>query len=68
MIKSQKISGTPEEVERDFGLDTKTLANWRSLGKGPKFRKPGKRIIYIYDDVRDWLDMFTKQTTESVAK
>ncbi len=37
-------------------LDPKTLRNYRSLGKGPQFRKHGKRVLYHIDDLRKWSD------------
>lgn len=39
---------TPEEVSARYKgkITTKTLANWRSAGKGPAFVKVGGRILY----------------------
>ena len=38
-------------------FSTKTLANYRSSGKGPKFLKlEGGRIRYDPADIRAWLD------------
>ena len=47
----------PEEVAEAIGVEVKTLANWRSQGKGPKYRKPGGKVIrYAWADVNAWLD------------
>ncbi len=32
----------------------RTLANWRTQGKGPKFRKIGGKVRYHIDDVVEW--------------
>ena len=51
----------PEIISRDRlpeffpGLSAKTLANYASAGKGPKFHRRGRRAYYLYDDVRAWL-------------
>lgn len=37
-----------------LGVAPKTLANWRSLGKGPKFCRLGRAIAYRQED----LDVF----------
>jgi predicted DNA-binding transcriptional regulator AlpA len=38
------------------GFSEKTLANWRSAGKGPKYRKVGGSVRYAWSDVQAWLD------------
>lgn len=34
----------------------KTLANWRAMGKGPRFCRLGRRIVYRVDDLRRFMD------------
>jgi len=34
-----------------IGVAPKTLANWRSAGKGPRFYKLGRLIVYQRDDL-----------------
>jgi predicted DNA-binding transcriptional regulator AlpA len=46
----------PAEVAEVLGVEEKTLANWRSQGKGPKYRKPGGKFVrYDWADVNAWL-------------
>ena len=47
----------PEGAAEYLDLDVGTLANWRSLGQGPKFRKIGARVVYDIED----LDAFYAQ-------
>ena len=47
---------TPEEVAEYFGTSTRTLANDRYLGKGPRFIKLGKLVRYRRSDVLDFID------------
>jgi len=43
------------------------LANWRYLGRGPKFIKIGKSVRYRVADVEEWLDLQTRQQTGQQA-
>lgn len=70
-------------MERDIGMDkllrpeeafpngkpsAKTLANWRVLGKGPKFVRVGGLIYYHADDIAAWVKANTfSSTSEKVA-
>lgn len=58
---------TPSQVEAEYAIPQKTLANWRWMRRGPKFAKtsPGKggRVIYRRKDIESWLDRSTVQTT-----
>lgn len=44
---------TPDELAERIRRDTKTLANWRVMGKGPKFIK-GRPILYPLAEVEKW--------------
>ena len=62
-IRSHEDAGdvwlTPRETSELVRLTVKTLANWRSLGIGPPYRKmsPGRggRIRYQRSGVDAWL-------------
>lgn len=47
---------TPAEVAERFRgtISVRTLANWRSMGIGPKFTKVGGRILYPVHEVVEW--------------
>lgn len=46
---------TRSQVAKRLGLKSKTLANWASLGKGPKFtRAIGGRARYHITSVESW--------------
>ena len=45
---------TPIEVSQKYDLSHKTLANWRSEGRGPAYHKMGKRIRYPSDKLEEW--------------
>ncbi|MGA7878912.1 MAG: helix-turn-helix domain-containing protein [Desulfoferrobacter sp.] len=49
---------SPKQVSERTGFSTQTLANWRSLKKGPKYKKIGRLIKYPATEVFDWLEKF----------
>jgi hypothetical protein len=49
---------TPAEVADRLGCSVKTLANWRAMGKGPKYHRliaRGNPVRYYLMDLRAWL-------------
>lgn len=51
---SPEVYLTPAEVAVKLQLSPRTLANWRSLRKGPAFI-PGGRIRYTQSTVDAWM-------------
>lgn len=55
------MEGQPTYLSREqaaafLHVQPKTLANWASQGKGPKFRKPGGRVVlYARSDLEAWV-------------
>jgi hypothetical protein len=45
---------TPTEVSAFLRVSIQTLANWRSLGKGPAHSKAGRLVRYDWADVRQY--------------
>ena len=41
----------PFELARRWGINPRTLQNWRCKGKGPAYLKIGGHIMYREDDV-----------------
>jgi hypothetical protein len=46
--------GTPAQVAEHLIRSEGTLANWRSQGKGPRWKKLGGSIRYDWADVYEW--------------
>ena len=47
---------TPEEVASILRTSLSTLANWRSLKQGPRYRKVGGRMVrYFRSDIRAFI-------------
>jgi len=54
---------TSEEAAEFLGLSPKTLPNWRSHGRGPVYRKHGRKVIYNISDLRAWSDAQARHST-----
>jgi excisionase family DNA binding protein len=46
---------TPPEASAYLRVPSNTLRNWRSQGRGPRYRKLGGKVTYR----RDWLDDYS---------
>jgi predicted DNA-binding transcriptional regulator AlpA len=42
-----------------LGLHARTLDNWRSQGRGPRYVRVGRRIVYRIADLESYLDART---------
>jgi len=51
----EKLFGSPREISILFGLNVGSLANMRSLKKGPRFFKSGRKVVYRLSDVETWI-------------
>ena len=47
---------SPEDLAEYLGVPVKSLAQWRYLGKGPRWSKVGRHVRYRGADVEKWLD------------
>mgnify|MGYP001277143990 CR=1 FL=1 len=48
-------------------INEKTLANWRSSGKSPKYVKVGRCIRYRLSDLTTWIEANSRNHTGEVA-
>lgn len=60
------LEDTPATAER-VGVKKNTLETWRTQGRGPKFVKIGRRVMYRVADVEAFLDANTCQSTSDKA-
>lgn len=49
------------EAALHIGVAPKTLANWRSAGRGPRFSRLGRAIVYRVED----LDRFVEERLQA---
>lgn len=54
----------PQEVAKYLGVKDQTLAQWRWLGKGPKFRKIEGGVRYHSDDVEKFIAQSERTSTK----
>jgi predicted site-specific integrase-resolvase len=46
-----------------WGVSQRTLERWRWLGFGPRYIKVGGRVIYRVDEIEDFEERQTRQST-----
>ena len=56
--------GLPRQVAELLDTTEAGLAQMRYRGTGPRFVKVGKKVLYRWSDVRDYLDANTLQRTD----
>lgn len=54
---------TTSEAAEFLRLSRKTLESWRWQGRGPKFRRFGRRKLYSLADLRHWADLQAVSST-----
>ena len=55
---------SPQQVADQLpGVSTGTLAMWRHEGKGPRYRKLGRIVLYAADEIDEWVDAGTREGT-----
>ncbi len=52
---------TTDDVADRLKIPSKTLANWASLGKGPRFARIGRHRRYRLSDLMAWEEIMLEQ-------
>lgn len=55
----------PGEVAELFGISVRTLENWRGQGRGPRYAKEGKIVVYFRRDVEMYLQNRAVRTIDA---
>lgn len=56
---------TQKELSERIDTKESTLAQWRYLGRGPKFVRLGRKIFYREQDIADFIEANVHQSTSS---
>ncbi len=56
----------PKDVEEIYSISIRTLANWRSLGKGPGYVKLGGKVLYPVYELQKWIRKCKVYTIDSI--
>lgn len=51
---SSDVHLTPRELAARWKMAEQTLANWRFAGRGPRFVKIGRKVLYPMAEVEAW--------------
>lgn len=55
---------TPDEIAEALPTLSKSkLAMWRHQGTGPRYRKVGKAVLYVLEEVHDWVESTARHGT-----
>ena len=54
---------TEHDVADVLGVKPKTLARWRWQGRGPRFRKFGRKVRYAPEDLDEYLTASRRRST-----
>lgn len=56
-----------EGLAHRWGMSRSTLENWRSSGKGPKYMKIGRTVLYSMEDITNYEQGARRQSTAANA-
>jgi hypothetical protein len=59
------IAGDTPTISKMFGIAVGTLQNLRSQGRGPRYYRLGRKILYKIDDVSAWVFSNPQMTLDS---
>ncbi|MCQ2363541.1 MAG: helix-turn-helix domain-containing protein [Acidaminococcaceae bacterium] len=51
-----------------LGIQPNTLEVWRSQGKGPRYAKLGRRVMYDLNDLENWFSAQCVETIDTTTK
>ena len=55
-----------EEAAKILGLSPGTLEVWRCRGRGPRYKKIGRRVFYDLNDLETFANAETVETIDSL--
>jgi hypothetical protein len=58
---------TAAEAATLLRVSVVTIGRWRIEGSGPPFRKFGRRVVYLQDDLIAWADAQSRASTSDVG-
>ncbi len=59
---------TNDEAAKLLRLSPQTLNKYRVMGKGPRFRKLGRRVMYALVDLQTWIDEGQRSSTSDLGR
>jgi len=59
------VALTPKEAALLLGFKVKSLANWRTAGRGPPFRKINGQVRYMRSSLEAWVNEHAERRSTS---
>lgn len=57
-----------EDTAKILGVEVGTLRTWRTQGRGPRFRKPGRKVQYTLRFIKEYLAARTHNPSSAKAR
>ena len=68
MLDPDNVGISPEDTAAILKVKPATLATWRSKGRGPRFRKPGRTVEYTPAFIREYQQARTYKPEPAAAR
>lgn len=65
---SQDVKLTTKEAAAYLRLQPCTLEAWRTRGRGPKYQKLGRRVVYDFKMLREFIESHTVLTIDTAPE
>ncbi|NCC61901.1 MAG: DNA-binding protein [Verrucomicrobiae bacterium] len=59
---------TPKQVAERLCMSEMTLRKWRWEGKGPRFIKLGRKVVYRQDHLNDFVQSMVRTSTTDTGE
>jgi hypothetical protein len=66
--KSRPVWCDTEQAADHIGSKAKTLEHWRRVGGGPRYTKAGRRCLYRFDWLDEWLESRSVTSTAEAKR
>ena len=63
-MENQRVN--TQKAAKILGLKPGTLEVWRSIGRGPRFKKIGRKVFYDVTDLEAFANAYTVETKDSI--
>lgn len=67
-MNKEKKALTPREAAQLYSLSEGTLANLRAAGKGCRFYRVGRKVLYLVSDFDAWIKRNPILTIDSIKE
>jgi hypothetical protein len=67
-VKPELAFVDEREAARRYDLSPATMTKWRWAGRGPRFHRFGRRVVYSLADLAEWAEAQAVSSTSDKAR